>query len=157
MGDEITAEGSGAQDEAVRKKEQEENEQAAGWLLGLLFTGAAWLLGKFCEWLFGPLESQAWWVWTRRVYFGGVYTVAAIQLCLALYQLRVFLREERVTAKAHAGERPSDDWPKDFKGWVKHIALALIGLFVLAAFVALCLAFGYVIEAIKAWFLSWVS
>lgn len=160
MGERTAAESTATQDEeAVRTKTDEEDWETAKRMLGYLFTAVAWLFGKACEWIFGPSEPQMWWVWTQRIYFGVVYTVAAIQLCVALYKFFVFHREERKrkAAELQPGQNPTGDWPKDFMGWVKHIALVLVGFIVLAAFVALCLAFGHAIETIKAWFLSWSS
>jgi hypothetical protein len=159
MGEGTQVDSTHTQEEAARKKKEEEDWKAAKWVLGLLFAGAAWVFGKACEWLFGPSEPQAWWVWTKRVYFGGVYTVVAIQVGVALYQLFVLLRDnrKRTAAELQPGQKPTDEWPKDFMGWVKHIALVLVGFIVLAAFAALCLVYGYVIETIKAWFSSWFS
>jgi hypothetical protein len=158
MGKAREADGARAQVEAAPEK-KEEDMRAAKWVLGLLCSGAAWLLGKASEWLFGPSEPQTWWVWTKRLYFGAVYVVAAVQLAVVLYQLFVLLREERKTRHAEplAGQKPNEEWPKDFKGWVRHIALVLVCWLLLAAFIALCVAYGYVIETIKEWWSSLFS
>jgi hypothetical protein len=144
------------EDEAAKKKKLEDDWEAVKWLMGLLFAGFAWLFGR---WLFGSSEPQAWWVWIRRVYFGGVYIVAAVQVVLGLSQLFVLIRKERERHTSEPRERKegTDPWPKNLAGWVRHITLALIGFILLAAFIAICIGVGYVIESIKAWFLSWFS
>jgi hypothetical protein len=139
-------------------KKAEEDKQVVDWFFGLVYSGAAWLFGKAAAWLFESPEPHRWWVWTKRTYFGMVYTVMVVQACFALYQLFVLLRDER---KRLASEPPAcravEEGPQRFAEWVRHIALVIVCWLGLALFIAFCLASGYVLTKIKEWFLPFFS
>jgi hypothetical protein len=51
-------------------------------------------------------------------------------------------------------QEPVEEGPKSFTEWVIFIALLLVGWLGIALFIALCLAYGYVVMKIKEWFFS---
>jgi hypothetical protein len=144
-------------------KKPEEGRQIVEWILGLIYAGLAWLLWKGIDWAYGSTEPRFWWDCVK-----AVYAVAACALGVyQIYRIHRAVRRQKSneTAKAEGSINPASPSTElvspeparlstRIRRILLHIGMMIVCFFFLGIFIAVCVAWGYVVETAKEWVLS---
>jgi hypothetical protein len=146
-------------------KDKKELDEAAkwfaGWLIGLIGSGLAWLFWLCWDWLFGPHEAASWWGMAKNSWLGICIVWTGYQAFAKLKQDQAkrdkeekerqakLSDAEKAAEKEKAAQAKGEEWPpKTIGGWTIHILSSVFALLVMGLLLMGCLWLGKWLDTI---------